>query len=94
MQTCFNGIGYCLFGKDYTVFHPDVKDRKSRQAKKVDFELDEAYTGSMRVVRVPVEWLTELGELIRPKTEQQRRDRVMAALVVLAVLVGLYYYFV
>lgn len=48
----------------------------------------------MRVIRVPAEWLTELGELIRPKTEQQRRDRVIAALVALAVLVGLYYYFV
>jgi hypothetical protein len=48
----------------------------------------------MRVVRVPAEWITELGELIRPKSEEQRRERVMAALAVLAVLVGLYYYFV
>jgi hypothetical protein len=67
---------------------------RADKLKKFDFELEEAYTGDMRVVRVPAEWLTELGELIRPKTEQQRRDRVMAALVVLAVLVGLYYYFV
>jgi len=39
----------------------------------------------MKVLQTPAQWLTQLGELIRPKTEQEKHARATYAMIGIAI---------
>jgi hypothetical protein len=47
----------------------------------------------MRVLQSSIDFITNVGNQLRPKDEEERRGRAVAAVIVLVVLATLYYLF-
>lgn len=55
----------------------------SRISNEFDSALSEGYTQSMKTLDRPTQILIQLGDFIRPKTSEERRNRSLSALIMI-----------